>query len=144
LVILKGTHTHAHTRTHTLFTTMSVTFKCCTVAQYTHICNLICAHKKSKVFTYADFRGGGMHHSIMFISLILNFTQINQTTNVDSTHANSFAPFSKAWLPLQHLSQHSQVFNCISRTDRQTSPTPNITVISQDIWKVYTEIHLRP
>jgi hypothetical protein len=63
---------------YTHFTTISVTFKCCTVAQYSHTCNLICAHKKSKVFTYADFHGWGMHHSIMFISL--SEFHPNQTT----------------------------------------------------------------
>lgn len=86
---------------HTLYHNLSY-FKSCTVAQYTHTCNVICAHKKSTVFTYADFRGGGMNHSIMFFSLVMNFTQTS-TTNVHRTHTKSFAPFNKAWLSLQHL-----------------------------------------
>jgi hypothetical protein len=105
---------------YTDFTTMSVTFKCCTIAQYTHTCHLIYAHKKSNIFTYADFHAGGIHHSIMFISLILNWQQMWTVPiqTVDSAHTNSFAPLSKAWLSMQHLSQQSQVLNYIRQTDR--------------------------
>ena len=101
---------------NTHLTTMSVNFKCSKVAQYTHTCNLICAHKKSKVFTYADFhRGGGMHPSIMFISLILRFTQIRQQMWTLSTQTHLHPSVSMAFTAASFGVVTSD--KCIRQTD---------------------------
>ena len=118
---------------HTLYHNLSY-FKCCTVAQYTHTCNLICARKKSTVFTYADFHGGGMHHSIMFISLTQNFSQARQQmcTAPTQTHLHP---------SIKHGCHRSH--KCSTASHRQTSALHTVP-ISPEIWKVYTEIHLCP